>query len=73
MSASLSLAVDKNHVNDELLELRTTAGLAESHACGGDIRANTDPNRRSQSPTKQEILFERGGISFPLRGREDVN
>jgi len=37
MDTLFLLTVDKNHVNDELLELRTTAGLAESHACGGGV------------------------------------
>ena len=55
-----------------MIRLRTTAGLAESHACGGDVRANTDPNRRSQSPTKQESSLARVGIPSPFTGREDV-
>src|SRR2546423_15089331 len=52
--------------------LRTTAGLAESHACGGDVRANTDTNRRSQSPAKQESPLVRVGIPSAFRRREDV-
>ena len=46
-------------------KLRTTAGLAESDACGGGVRPN-EPARLFgwQPPTKQESLLAKVGVPW---------